>query len=232
MARPRHNLNAIIRDAEFARRLNAACEDHPSIPDFGHGQQTFLHKSLGVSPEAVRKWCSGESRPRPKMMTRLAKLLGVDEAWLSLGIKPDGDPKERKARNAMADGAVNLVAGFIQMNGGHPAFPNDGDPRSEYVDLYTIIRGKQYAIHVALGREMGDGSYRFTLPLQYTDCTIIGVVPTGPMRCAFIHMATDLITTHKRRKGGYAEVDVERDGTNYVSGDDRWDRIRDFNKGL
>lgn len=43
-------------------------------------------------------------------MSALAQLLEVDLGWLTLGTKPEMTPKERKARNAVADGAVNLVA--------------------------------------------------------------------------------------------------------------------------
>jgi hypothetical protein len=48
-----------------------------------------------------------------------------------MGIDPEFQPHERKLRNAMADGAVNLVAGFIQMDGAYPAFPEESDtPRA------------------------------------------------------------------------------------------------------
>ena len=106
----------VIRDKAFAKRLEIACEGHPHCPtDQYRGKQKWLYEGLDsefgvkVSAEAVRKWFSGESRPRPKVMSFIARLLEVDEAWLSLGITPDLTPREQKQRNAVADGAVNLV---------------------------------------------------------------------------------------------------------------------------
>lgn len=128
-------------DKDFAKRLNQACDAHPHIPPYGQGRQTWIKERLDVSAEAVRKWMYGESRPRPDKMKMLARLLEADEAWLSHGIKPDLGPKERKARNAAAEGAVNVAVGLVQMNGGNVAFPSDKDPRREFVDFYAILRG-------------------------------------------------------------------------------------------
>lgn len=228
MPRPKTNLRPIIRDAAFAKRLLTACEQSDKIPDFGQGQQSFLRDELKVSAEGVRRWFSGEARPRPDKMRQLAKLLEVDEAWLSLGIAPESDPKERKARNAVADGAVNVVAGVIQMNGGHPAFPADTDPRAAYVDLYTIIRGAQYAIHVSLGQEVGPGQFRFRIPHQYAECVVIGVVQTAPVRMVLLNIKADLIDRHKTRRGGYVEVTVEKVDQDYKVGADRVPRITSF----
>lgn len=137
----------VIRDEGFARRLETACEANPNCPTEQYrGKQKWVYDNLlekfdiKVSPEAVRRWFAGEMRPRLKTMSALAQLLEVDLGWLTLGTKPEMTPKERKARNAVADGAVNLVAGIVQMNGGSVAFPTDGNHGP---DLYAIIGGKQ-----------------------------------------------------------------------------------------
>ena len=110
----------IIRDKSFAKRMEIACENHAYAPS-GHGRQTWvrhkMHEKFGItlSPEAVRKWFAGESRPRPKVMTQLAEVLEVDEAWLALGLSPAATPRDQRKQNAMAAGAVNLVAGHIQL---------------------------------------------------------------------------------------------------------------------
>lgn len=86
----------IIRDKAFAKRLVLACEGNPNCPtDQSRGKQKWIYDNLlsefgvRVSAEAVRKWFAGESRPRPKVVSYIARLLEVDEAWLSLGITPE-----------------------------------------------------------------------------------------------------------------------------------------------
>lgn len=212
-------------DKAFAQRLNLACDGHPEIPPYGSGRQTWIKEKMDVSHEAVRKWFTGEARPRPAMMRRLKALLEVDEAWLSLGIAPEMQPKERKARNAIAEGAVNVFTGMIQINGGNVAFPDEKDPRSEYVDLYTIIRGSQFAIHVALGQRMSENVYRFSVPREYDQCTVVGAIQAFPMRMHFIAMSNDMIDRHKVRKGGYFEITVNHTGSTYTTGSDTWHRI-------
>lgn len=230
MARPRTRTDAPVRDKAFSNRLQKAIEGVPTIPEFGHGQQTWLRNQVGVSAEAVRKWFSGEARPRPAIMRKLAEVLEVDEAWLSLGIAPEVTPKQRRARNAVADGAVNVLAGYIQMSGGHVAFPGDKDPRGNYVDLYAIIRGAQLAVHVTLAQEMSAGVLKFSIPKEYADCTLIGAVQTGPMRCVFLQLTQALVEKHKVRRGGYYEVIVNKAGSDYTSGPDRWPRVTNFHE--
>ena len=162
------------------------------------------------------------------MMRRLASVLEVDEAWLSLGIAPDVGPKERRARNAVADGAVNVLAGLIQMNQGHVAFPPANDPRAEYVDLYAIIRGAQLAIHVALAQEASDGVYRFDIPKEYQDCTVIGLVQSSPVRVNLLQLTQGFIDKHRIRKGGFYTVMVNKIGPDYMTGQDKWPRINGF----
>lgn len=230
MSRPRTRTEVPVRDRAFAIRLRKAIEGVPNIPEFGQGQQTWIRDRLDVSAEAVRKWFSGEARPRPAMMKKLASVLEVDEAWLSLGVAPDVGPKERKARNAVADGAVNVLAGLIQMNGGHVAFPGDKDPRSEYVDLYAIIRGANLAFHVSLANELSEGSYRFDVPKEYQDCTVVGVIQTSPLRCVFIQLTQALLDKHRIRKGGFYSVVVNKIDSEFFTGKDRWPRVQSFNE--
>lgn len=217
-------------DKGFAKRLNTACDGHPHIPPYGLGRQTWIKENLAVSHEAVRKWFTGESRPRPDKMRELAKSLEVDEAWLSLGIAPDMEPRERRARNAQADGAVNLVAGLIQMNGGNCAFPGPKDPRGAYVDLYAIVRGTSYAIHVCLAQPFATGMFNFNVPKEYQDCRVLGVVHARSMRVHVIDMTTDMIDRYKVRKGGYFMVGMNFHDNAYWSASDKWSRIDNFAK--
>jgi len=212
-------------DRAFAQRLNLACDGHPHIPAYGAGRQTWIKENMGVSHEAVRKWFVGEARPRPAMMRKLKTLLEVDEAWLSLGIAPDVEPKERKARNAVADGAVNALAGIIQINGGHCAFPDERDPRAAYVDMYTIIRGSQFSIHVALGLKLSENVYKFSVPREFDQCSVVGAIHAYPMRMHWISLSHDLIDRHKVRRGGFYELTIQRNSGDYTTGSDTWPRI-------
>lgn len=215
-----------MADKLFAKRLREACDGHPHIPAYGQGRQEWIRQKLGVSSEASRKYFAGLSRPKPDKMRVLAKILEVDEAWLSLGIVPDMSPAEKRERNAQADGAVNVVAGLIQLNSGHIAFPGDRDPRAEYVDMYAIMRGQQYAIHVSLAKQISPDVFKFTIPKEYEQCKVVGVVHVYQTRVHMVNLTEELITKHKSRKGGYFEVTVNKIGSDYHSGSDKWPRIQ------
>jgi transcriptional regulator with XRE-family HTH domain len=230
----------VIRDAAFAERLATASDGHPHIPTMNRGRLTWIQTQFAerfqikISVESVRKWFSGEARPTPTKMNLLAQLLEVDEAWLSLGITPDMNPNEKKVRNAVVSGAVNLVAGFIQIGGGHPAFPAPNDKKGidGLVDLYAVIKGAQYAFHVSLAQEVSKGVYRFVVPREYADVTVLGVVLTGPFRCDIVELTADLVRKHEERKGGYSEVEIQSKDGGYMTGRDRWPRITRFDTRL
>ena len=100
----------------FKERLEKACDTCVDIPPFGRGRQTIIAKKLGVSAEAVRKWFSGESTPRPKTMKALAKTLGEDYVWLALGT----DYKKTESLKEIAklsDTAMFAFCGLAMENG-------------------------------------------------------------------------------------------------------------------
>ncbi len=216
-------------DKGFAKRLNTACDGHPHIPPYGFGRQTWIKEKLDVSHEAVRKWFTGESRPRPVKMKDLSRALEVDEAWLALGIAPDMHPNERRARNIAAEGAVHTAMGLVQMNGGHCAFPDDRDPRAAFVDFYAIIRGQQMAFHISLAQQISEGQYKFVIPREFDQCTIVGLIHVFPLRVHAIRMNFDLIERHKVRRGGYFEVTVSKRDSEYFTGSDSWPRMHNLN---
>lgn len=221
-----------MRDVAFAKRLNGACDGHPHIPAYGQGRQTWIKENLGVSHEAVRKWFTGDSRPRPEKMRALAKALEVDEAWLALGLAPDLTPAEQKVRNAENEGAVNVVTGLLQMNGSRCAFPSDNDPNASFVDIYSIQRGVQLAIHITLAKIKSPNQLVFVIPKEYENCRVIGVIHARANRVHLLNMTHDMIEKYKQRKGGYFEVHVTyRDGA-YYSGEDKWVKIESFAKDL
>jgi len=180
-----------ILHPDFARRMQIACDGNPRVPQPNHGRLRWFAEQLAkqfqdeVTIETVRKWFAGESRPRPKLMTHLASVLQVDEAWLAVGKAPEITEKQRTVRNAVASGAVNVVAGFISMCGAYPAFPTDDDTRAQdrKIDLYAVIRGAQFSFHVAVG-DLTENRVRFTVPVEAAeDAFVIGVVRTGELVC-------------------------------------------------
>lgn len=198
-----------IEHKAFAQRMAQACDGNTNVPPPNFGRlQWFVDQmderfGAKTTPETIRKWFAGETLPRPKSLHQLAEILQVDEAWLALGHAPELDQRQQKLRNAEADGVVNVVAGFIQMCGSNPAFPEPSDKRAqrEHIDLYAIIRGAQYAFHVALEK---DG--RFAIPAGAEETFVVGVVRTSDLTCDFVEVDVDAIAAG-RRKGGFIEVE-------------------------
>jgi hypothetical protein len=221
-------MNKVLKDKAFANRLAIACDNHPQAPA-GHGRHVWVKRYLeemtgvNVTVEAIRKWFSGESRPRPKIMTQLAFALKVDEGWLSLGLTPvvTSDKIKKAKFNAMASGAVNLVAGQIQLAGGSIAYPEDDDH-----DLVTITRGKQLILNVCFGAA-GDVS-EFNLPVSVKN--IIVVYPTyTPTVFRFIKIPSEIVAQHGVNLGGFMSVKIRCDKEKtYWLGDERLPEITDF----
>jgi transcriptional regulator with XRE-family HTH domain len=216
---------------DFSKRLDTALHGHPHAPP-GHGRQRWLRglvaerTGLQLSPEAVRKWFSGQARPRPDVMKKLAQALEVDEAWLSLGVGRTERPVDTKKRNATADGAVNLVAGLLQMQGGHIAF---GEDPNEGVDIYAILNGKKLDIEVKMAREYAENQLRIALSPKLAANTVIAVVPNQKgLTVKLLWLTPALIKEHGRRKGGYVEIILDQNGTTYKAGETNVPQINAF----
>lgn len=214
-----------INHPEFARRLEQACDGNPDVPPINYGRLVwFADRIVGpsgknISNETVRKYFAGEVMPRPKQMSQLAKILKVDESWLALGAHPGLTEREKKVRNATADGVVNLVAGMVRMFGGNPAFPaaDDKFAKENCVDLYAIIRGAQYAMHIVLFDEDG----KATIPAQAKDAFILGVEHTGGTNFRLYDLT------------GFEEVANRKSGAFEVTTDARdWKIIDTFSERL
>lgn len=211
----------IIRHKDFARRLEVACEGNPHCPtELYRGKQKWIYDGLEeefgikISSEAVRKWFSGESKPRPKVMSYLARLLEVDEGWLALGITPELTPVERKKRNAIADGAVNLVAGMIQMAGGHIAFPGD-----DSADIFAIIGGKNYAVDAILPFALEQDRFRLTISNKLDGKDFLAVVPQDDFSYRVLHVTPELVRDSGELRGDFWELMIEQRGTKWRAGD-------------
>lgn len=202
-----------IEHPEFARRFQIACDGNPIVPLPNYGRLGWFKEQLAakgttVTIETVRKWFAGESRPRHKAMMDLAIVLGVDEAWLAVGKSPEMTEKQQKVRNASADGAVNVVAGLIQICGGYPAFPLENDTRAAQhkIDLYAVIKGAQYAFHVVTADIKDDGVH-FAVPVETLEqAFVIGAVRTGELELTFYELDSENVEAHGRRKGEVFDV--------------------------
>lgn len=200
----------IIRDPEFAKRLNSACDASGVCPPLHKGRLTWTQAELkrrfkeDVSVETVRKWFAGEAKPRADKVSMLAELLQVDMSWLSLGVDKGLAPREMKARGREIDGAVNIVAGLIEMDGGHAAFASEADQKRG-VDLHAIIKGAKYDFAVVVQDE---GVYR--VPINRNGSVVLGVKKDG-FTVQVVEIPDDLIERGNNR-GGMVEVKANLKG--------------------
>lgn len=133
---------------EFGERLRQAVEGHPLAPPTPFGRQKWLQdklqreSSLAVSANAVHKWMHGASRPRADTIRKLAKVLSVDDVWLSQGRRPVIDPAVARVEAVKGHGATLILAGLVEIWGGRVAFPGDKDETTSlWVDLGSGRRG-------------------------------------------------------------------------------------------
>jgi hypothetical protein len=209
-----------IVDKEFAQRLERACDDHPLVPPKNHGRLGYISNAMRtitgqkVSWESVRKWSYGEARPRPKNMKVLARVLEVDEAWLSLGRNPEMQVDQRRLRDKALGGAADILLGFLQMDGATVTIPVGGDSRSSFVNAYAIIKGALYSFHATLNLDGGKG-LRFVVPVRYEDCTTIAVVRTSGTNVDMFEIPHDVTREIGARRGGYIEVAVDKGSGGY-----------------
>lgn len=216
-------------DKDFARRLTQACDGHPHVPPYGQGRQSWVKENLKVSHEAVSRWFKGASRPHPKRMKQLANILEVDEAWLALGVTPSARPAEARTRKVQGEGVGNVFMGLAQLNGAHVALPDSRDPRAAFVDFYALFKGRHVPFHVCLAEELAEGTFRLALPKEYDQCIVVGAIPTSSMGVRYLQLPADKVQKHSVRRGGYFELIISRQGTRYVTSNDEWPVVDDFN---
>src|SRR6266851_10037483 len=100
---PRHSQKTeSLPEEAFGKRMAIACDNREECPALHRGRLAWVVQGFKklfddtISTESVRKWHSGEGRPRPRRMAMLAQLLRVDQAWLSIG--DDADPSADQHR--------------------------------------------------------------------------------------------------------------------------------------
>lgn len=213
----------IIRHPEFADRLTKTADMNPNVPPMRSGRLTYVQGQLKkrgqeLSLESVRKWFSGEAMPHRDRGELLAEILGVDSAWLMLGTEGQGTPQQRRARNAMVEGAVNLVAGLCQMDGAVIAFPDDDDrfALAQHIDLQVIIRGANYPIHVVVAEEREDNQCVFSVPTDLRNTVPIGVMRLDGFNFSVFEITDEAIELGTAGVRGKMEVNCRSQGVREI----------------
>jgi transcriptional regulator with XRE-family HTH domain len=219
------NTEDIMADhSEFARRLKRACDDNPVVPEKGKGQQVWMADKLQITQEAVRKYFEGINRPKPPKMKELAKLLGVDESWLALGIHPEMDGRKLRQYQSKAEAATYLAFGTFMANGYTCAFGQEGDDK---VDFYAIKGGQQKAISVTTGRERSKSVWLFPVKTTYEETLNIVMLPLRPTQFELIYLDHSGIREHGEFKGVDIEIGAHRDARIFSTGRHIWKRLED-----
>lgn len=123
---------------EFKDRLVRACNANTIVPPYGGGRQSFISRQLSVSQEATRKWFSGESKPRPAMMKKLAALLDVEHVWLALGIDESETNSFRQVAK-IQDAGIYAFTSYLISNGWSVAFTTDVGDMSHITATYNGV---------------------------------------------------------------------------------------------
>lgn len=150
---------------EFSRRLQQALDSHPHAPAGQYGRLTWLQRELEkqsgtkVSVNTVHKWYHGTSLPRPDNIRAIARVLKVDEVWLTLGRSPQPSAEPVEVQVGRANGAVLIVAGLIELAGGRVTFPTEKAQPHLQANLGTA----RFAATVVVGNE-ADGQISCLVP--------------------------------------------------------------------
>lgn len=204
-----------IAHPDFGRRLVQACEGNPDVPPLNFGRLGWFVEELEkhgveVAAETVRKWFAGETMPRRAPAQALARILKVDEGWLLTGKNPNFSEVELRRHNVVAGGVVNVVAGFIQLAGNHPSFPDDDDAlaQASKVNLYAIIRGAHYRFHIA--PVIGERGGYFVVPHEANsnNTIVLGVVPQPEFKVVIYELDWETIEKVGTRKPNGFEVRI------------------------
>ncbi len=118
-----------------------------------------------------------------------------------------------------------MIAGFIATDGGHPAFPKDDDARAEEtrIDLYAVIKGANYALHVVTAEQRGD-YWGFMIPVECEDLIILGVKRTAAFSVGVLELDWPTITSTGKKEGGYWFVALP------LIGENPWKELTSFEK--
>jgi transcriptional regulator with XRE-family HTH domain len=199
---------------EFSYRLLQAIEAHPLAPPTPHGRQSWLLRKLqtetglSVSPNTIHKWVHGTARPRGDNARRLAKVLSVDEVWLSMGRKPEVTKSTLGDVAPNAQGAALLMAGLIEISGGRVSFAGPG----ETAHLHVNFGGGNIDV-IALVPQSDNEKVTFVVPEPTREARVFGVLldksPRGATASASVDFV-ELTNLPRQNLGGFSIVQLER----------------------
>lgn len=184
---------------EFKSRLIYACNKSAKVPDFGRGQQVVIAEQMRVSQEAVRKWFSGISKPRPNAMKALASFLDVPYVWLSLGTDHEETAVLREMSNSQ-DASLYAFVAYILGKGGSVAFNKTSNCTS---DVTVIEEGEVTKYSVYSATNVTDTHQQFKLTSNSPDVQCVCAI-----RIDTCDIAYDFITVPMKEAAEYASRDV------------------------
>lgn len=172
-----------IEPKDFGKRLALACEKSKDYPAYG-GQRWIVRElaarhGIVITPQAVNKWFKEDGGATKEIVTALASLLDANERWLATG-RVEGHLPNARLNTGLDDiGAVNFVAGLLQMQGMEVSFvETDGDAPS---DIGASVGGAALRsvsrIQVRALKDDGRGKPRFVFDGSADDVVYVGVVP-------------------------------------------------------
>ncbi|MEM9421084.1 MAG: hypothetical protein AAF986_01035 [Pseudomonadota bacterium] len=202
----------------FSMRLKQAMEMHPQAPEAEHGRLTWLRKYLAdehdmqVTLSTVHKWASAQSVPRRQKLMILAEALNVDETWLLTGKTPSTTPDKQRQEARRASGAVMYLAGLVELQGGHVAFPTADDMHETQhnVHLFMTFEGSLRRITVIKGIEE-DNHVIFNIPAPTLPGAWFIGVAADPAAGSGSFALYDLSETRSESLGGYSAISAQRD---------------------
>jgi hypothetical protein len=225
-------------DTLFAMRMKRACDANPLIPDENGGRLVWIKdrmndEGMDVSLQSVHRWYHGRARPRQQKLLLLAKVIAVDESWLSLGRLDEIVSRRSKPQKPVLDGSVYVAIGLMQLSNISCAWPDEDDPTASYVNFYSIIQGKQHRFHVAYIRdETSEGSVKIHLPVEYEKCSIIVVRRTEPMHVDLWSLDTKTIKESSKNFGGYLELTGHISGSALLIANSTFKVMRNFDRSF
>jgi transcriptional regulator with XRE-family HTH domain len=208
---------------EFSIRLTQACDRSDDVPNYGKGRQTWIAERLGISQEAVRKYFNGTSRPRTQIMSRLAKMLNVDESWLALGVSNDIVDKDRRKYSEKADAAAYMLYGMFMASGFTCAF----DEEDVAVDFHAIRAGKKTPVSVTVAIQKSKNV--FTVPVRQTKPNTLNLSVVSPENGVFdiLVMDNDGVVEHGEFSSDVTNVTMKHERQGYHTDGKLWVQLKD-----
>ena len=119
------------------------------------GNQSEMARFIGVSPQAVQKWISGESEPRGKNLRLASEFLGVPEAILKYGEGHGNALPGPELRGRLP--LINWVRAGDLCEPSETIHPSDAE---EWIDCPVPHSKRAYCLRVSGDSMDGEGGYR------------------------------------------------------------------------